>query len=180
MWLATRGKGLPIANHGVSQSIITDEADPPIAFEAQPRDHSRKPNEAYTAQERLYGEVRRLELFARPVRPGWTAWGNEIRHRDPQREGLTSDDYGEREKTKPRISDDVRQCGGTLALYLTENGRKISNRLSPPRESGGPEPGPGLTRGPVLGSRPPAPGTARGACRPGALPREWRVVSGRT
>jgi N6-adenosine-specific RNA methylase IME4 len=83
MWLATRGKGLPIADHGVSQSVITDKADLPITVEAQRRDHSRKPDEAYTALERLFGEVRRLELFARCVRPGWTAWGNEVTVGDP-------------------------------------------------------------------------------------------------
>jgi N6-adenosine-specific RNA methylase IME4 len=28
--------------------------------------------------ERLYGEVRRLDLFARRPRPGWTVWGAEV------------------------------------------------------------------------------------------------------
>lgn len=42
------------------------------------REHSRKPEEAYTAAERLLPDAySRLDLFSRQVRPGWTAWGNE-------------------------------------------------------------------------------------------------------
>lgn len=41
------------------------------------REHSRKPDEAYLAAERLMPEARRIDLFSRQVRPGWTAWGNE-------------------------------------------------------------------------------------------------------
>jgi site-specific recombinase XerD len=33
--------------------------------------------------ERPFGEVRRLELFARCVRPGWMPWGNELHRWDP-------------------------------------------------------------------------------------------------
>jgi N6-adenosine-specific RNA methylase IME4 len=67
-WLATRGKGLPILDHGVSQSIW-----------APRRAHSEKPDEAYQSLKRLFGDnVRRLDLFARRARPGWTIWGNEI------------------------------------------------------------------------------------------------------
>lgn len=39
---------------------------------------SRKPDEAAEALERLFGPVRRLELFARCRRSGWDAWGNEL------------------------------------------------------------------------------------------------------
>jgi N6-adenosine-specific RNA methylase IME4 len=65
--LATRGNGLRRADMGVSNVIL-----------APRREHSRKPDEAYEALERLYGDVRRVELFARRPRPGWTSWGNEI------------------------------------------------------------------------------------------------------
>jgi N6-adenosine-specific RNA methylase IME4 len=41
------------------------------------REHSRKPEEAFTAAERLMPRARRLELFSRTDRPGWTVWGNE-------------------------------------------------------------------------------------------------------
>lgn len=41
------------------------------------REHSRKPDEAFAEAERLMPDARRIELFARQQRPGWTAWGNE-------------------------------------------------------------------------------------------------------
>jgi N6-adenosine-specific RNA methylase IME4 len=39
------------------------------------REHSRKPNEVYQRIERLFGPAKRLEMFAREARPGWTPWG---------------------------------------------------------------------------------------------------------
>lgn len=42
------------------------------------REHSRKPDEAFAAAERLMPSARRIELFSREARPGWEAWGNEI------------------------------------------------------------------------------------------------------
>lgn len=42
------------------------------------REHSRKPDEAYTEAEKLLpSALRRADLFSRQVRPGWDAWGNE-------------------------------------------------------------------------------------------------------
>ena len=41
------------------------------------REHSRKPDEAYVAAERLMPEAQRLDLFSRQARPGWVAWGDE-------------------------------------------------------------------------------------------------------
>ena len=65
--LFNRGKGLPVKSHGVRQII-----------RAPKREHSRKPDEQYDALDELYGtDLRRLELFARQQRPGWTAWGLE-------------------------------------------------------------------------------------------------------
>ncbi len=43
----------------------------------QVRQHSRKPEEAYAAAERLLPDVARLDLFSRQPREGWQAWGNE-------------------------------------------------------------------------------------------------------
>lgn len=45
---------------------------------APTREHSRKPEAAYAAAERLMPEVQRLDLFSRQRRPGWTSWGNEV------------------------------------------------------------------------------------------------------
>jgi N6-adenosine-specific RNA methylase IME4 len=41
------------------------------------RQHSRKPEEAYEAAERLMPRARRADLFSRKSRPGWMAWGRE-------------------------------------------------------------------------------------------------------
>jgi N6-adenosine-specific RNA methylase IME4 len=41
------------------------------------REHSRKPEEAYIAAERLMPNARRLELYSRTDRPGWTSFGDE-------------------------------------------------------------------------------------------------------
>lgn len=48
-----------------------------ITIEAVAREHSRKPDEAFTAAENLMPEARRVELFSRQVRKGWSVWGNE-------------------------------------------------------------------------------------------------------
>jgi N6-adenosine-specific RNA methylase IME4 len=65
-WGAKRGKGIPIRDHGVSQKIVAPRGE-----------HSAKPEASYHALERLYGDVRRLDLFGRTPRPGWVRWGNE-------------------------------------------------------------------------------------------------------
>jgi N6-adenosine-specific RNA methylase IME4 len=41
------------------------------------RGHSRKPVEAYEWAEELMPHARRIEVFARQSRPGWTTWGDE-------------------------------------------------------------------------------------------------------
>lgn len=41
------------------------------------REHSRKPEEAYAWAEQMMPGARRVELFSRQSRPGWSAWGNE-------------------------------------------------------------------------------------------------------
>ncbi|MGL4811870.1 MAG: MT-A70 family methyltransferase [Beijerinckiaceae bacterium] len=64
--LFTRGKPKRISK-GVRQVI-----------EAERREHSRKPDETFSRVEALFGGSY-LELFARETRPGWQAWGNEVR-----------------------------------------------------------------------------------------------------
>lgn len=46
-------------------------------IEGPAREHSRKPDEAFAAAEALMPNARRLELFSRQERAGWTVWGNE-------------------------------------------------------------------------------------------------------
>jgi N6-adenosine-specific RNA methylase IME4 len=71
--LATRGKGLPIVNHGVRQNV---DSDLPLTIEAARLDDSVKPDKAYATLVRLFGpDVRRLDLYARRRRQGLTPWG---------------------------------------------------------------------------------------------------------
>ena len=42
------------------------------------REHSRKPDEARDKIVELFGDLPRVELFARQKVSGWDAWGNEI------------------------------------------------------------------------------------------------------
>lgn len=46
-------------------------------FTGLAREHSRKPEEAYAAAERLMPKARRLELYSRTDRPGWDHFGDE-------------------------------------------------------------------------------------------------------
>ena len=40
--------------------------------------HSKKPEIAYEIIERLYPNLRKLEMYARNTRYGWDSWGNEV------------------------------------------------------------------------------------------------------
>ncbi len=64
--LFKRGKGVKVCDHSIRQLII-----------APKREHSRKPDEQYPALESMFGDVSRVELFARSTRQGWDAWGNQ-------------------------------------------------------------------------------------------------------
>lgn len=65
MIFGVRGKVKPLSKREVSY------------FTAPVREHSRKPDEAYSLIERLVPGPR-LELFARRPREGWAVWGNEV------------------------------------------------------------------------------------------------------
>jgi N6-adenosine-specific RNA methylase IME4 len=69
VWLAKRGNGLKIVDHGVREVILAPIGEP-----------SEKPQEVHEGLERLYGEMRRAGLFARQERAGWLTWGNELDH----------------------------------------------------------------------------------------------------
>ncbi len=47
------------------------------SFAGVVRGHSRKPEEGYRHAEKLMPNARRLELFSRTNRKGWTVWGDE-------------------------------------------------------------------------------------------------------
>lgn len=63
--IATRGA--PKTTRSVRSVII-----------APVREHSRKPDEAYAAAEKLMPTTQRLDLFSRQFRWGWKSWGNEV------------------------------------------------------------------------------------------------------
>jgi N6-adenosine-specific RNA methylase IME4 len=86
-------RGAPKTTRGTRSTVITqvlEDADTlreighvddwpreMITIEAIARGHSRKPGAAFAACEDLMPGARRLELFSRTNRAGWTAWGDE-------------------------------------------------------------------------------------------------------
>jgi N6-adenosine-specific RNA methylase IME4 len=71
--LFTRGNGRLRYDKGVRQVF-----DDPEVIEAVNERGHKKPDEFALRLERLYGDVRRIELYARRHRPGWTGWGNQL------------------------------------------------------------------------------------------------------
>ena len=65
--IGKRGKGVPRAARNVKQIVQDRWAE-----------HSTKPHEVRRRIERLAGNVRRVELFARVAPPGWDAVGNGL------------------------------------------------------------------------------------------------------
>lgn len=64
--VAVKGKGLPRLQADIKQMVMA-----PIG------EHSVKPTEIREALEKLYGDVKRIELFSRSDAEGWDHWGNE-------------------------------------------------------------------------------------------------------
>lgn len=64
--VAVKGKGLPRLQADIKQMVMA-----PIG------EHSVKPAEIREALEKLYGDVKRIELFSRSDADGWDHWGNE-------------------------------------------------------------------------------------------------------
>lgn len=64
--IATRGTGLTRASASIKQVVYSCLGE-----------HSEKPWEVRNRLEQLYGDVKRVELFARESWPGWDRWGNQ-------------------------------------------------------------------------------------------------------
>ncbi len=64
--LATKGKILERKSHAVSSVIVSHLEE-----------HSKKPNEVRERIVQLFGDIPRIELFARQTVAGWDCWGNE-------------------------------------------------------------------------------------------------------
>lgn len=98
VWVKTTKNGEPIGAQGVRPSIVKPTTEfvlaasnvrsgrpLPLASEkvrqvvmAQRVGHSIKPPDVHERIEAMYPNARKLELFARRKRDGWTCWGNEV------------------------------------------------------------------------------------------------------
>lgn len=65
--LATRGKPLTRLSKSIRQGFLSRR-----------REHSRKPDEVRDWIVELFGDLPRIELFARDKYPGWYVWGDEV------------------------------------------------------------------------------------------------------
>jgi len=65
--LSTKGKTLSVVDHSV-HSVLMSEI----------QNHSRKPVITRELITRLFGDLPRIELFARRKVEGWDCWGNEV------------------------------------------------------------------------------------------------------
>lgn len=74
--------GAPRCTRGTRSAVVSGGgADWPasvITIEGETRAHSQKPEEGYAACEALMPEARRLELFSRTDRAGWSVWGDQV------------------------------------------------------------------------------------------------------
>jgi N6-adenosine-specific RNA methylase IME4 len=65
--LATRGKGISRIDAGIKNTQLHDRLR-----------HSQKPDLFRNLIVRLFGDLPRIELFAREATEGWDVWGNEV------------------------------------------------------------------------------------------------------
>lgn len=82
--IATKGKGLPRFDRSINKAVIAPRGR-----------HSEKPDIIREYLVRLFGDVARIELFARKTSPGWHVWGNEVQS-DIDLNGILND-WAERE-----------------------------------------------------------------------------------
>lgn len=73
-WLRNTGEPFLIAKRGHPPVVARDIRSTIIAPR---REHSRKPDSAFAAAQRMAPGVSRIELFSRQSRPGWDVWGME-------------------------------------------------------------------------------------------------------
>jgi N6-adenosine-specific RNA methylase IME4/ParB-like chromosome segregation protein Spo0J len=73
-WLLNATEHCILATRGKPTVTLTTET---TLLSAKNREHSRKPAEFYALVEAICPSRRRLDLFGRETRPGWTTWGME-------------------------------------------------------------------------------------------------------
>jgi N6-adenosine-specific RNA methylase IME4 len=76
-WLINQHEDLLIGVKGKVPAPAPGEQWPSVVVEARRQEHSRKPEIFAELIETMFPNVPKLELFARQLRPGWEAWGNE-------------------------------------------------------------------------------------------------------
>ena len=64
--IGIKGKSIPRLNKSVSQIVMSEV-----------KKHSEKPSEIRDKITQIYGDLPRIELFARQHADGWDCWGNE-------------------------------------------------------------------------------------------------------
>lgn len=64
--IGTKGKGVKRVNNAIHQIV-----------ESKIKKHSKKPDEVRNKIVDLFGDLPRIELFARQYADGWDCWGNE-------------------------------------------------------------------------------------------------------
>jgi N6-adenosine-specific RNA methylase IME4 len=77
----SKGRPLPLLTEAQGQVVFgpDDEQEGEPLFAPRPGNrHSAKPDEVRQRIEALYGDVPRVEMFARDLRPGWDGWGDEL------------------------------------------------------------------------------------------------------
>ncbi len=90
-WVKTRKDGQPLAGMGsytkcnaelcllaMKGHIKSVDKTVRQIVMSERRKHSQKPNEVRERIEKLFGDVQRIELFAREHFDGWDCWGNEV------------------------------------------------------------------------------------------------------
>lgn len=76
-WVRARHEFLFIGTRGDIKTPA-DADKPDSVLEYPRREHSQKPDEVYEIVERMFPELRKIELFARNEREGWSSWGDEL------------------------------------------------------------------------------------------------------
>jgi N6-adenosine-specific RNA methylase IME4 len=81
-------------------------------IEAPRRQHSRKPDLAYSTCEELFGPARRADLFSRQSRPGWESWGKEASKFDPGAAPASPGAIPSTNPPAPATAPLLELCGG--------------------------------------------------------------------
>lgn len=71
LWLY-KGKFMPVAKSARGKL--------PTIIEGKQREHSRKPDEAYSFVDTLFPVESKIDVFSREKRHGWAQWGNQTAH----------------------------------------------------------------------------------------------------